>query len=141
VHFGTAFHSNNTCETSYGIDVRSTPGHFPTIGLYAKLQLNYPPPQLQLIMLYSLILLGFGAVSVVVLGVGNGGWISVAVWWGGGVEVCGIGGDGRGWWGPWVAGGGFGGGVGRWGWCVGSGAVGWLPPGPPPTHPKPKQKT
>ena len=33
------------------------------------------------------------------------------------------------------------GGVGRWGWCVGSGAVGWLPPGPPPTHPKPKQKT
>ena len=44
VHFGTAFHSNNTCETSYGIDVRSTPGHFPTIGLYAKLQLNYLPP-------------------------------------------------------------------------------------------------
>ena len=109
--------SNNMCETSYGIDARSTPGHFPTIiGLYAKLQLNYP--QLQLIMLYSMILLGFGAVSVVVLWVGIGGWVFVAVWWGGGVEVCGIGGDGRGWWGSWVVGGGFGGGLG-----VGGGLV------------------
>ena len=72
-----------------------------------------------------MILLGFGAVSVVVLGVGIGGWVSVAVCGG----MCyrwrrsGMVGFVGGWWGFWR------------GLGVGGG-VGWLPPAPSVSTPK-----